>query len=289
MPTVKTNLVTPVNIVPETVSPVFYSSIGGLAYIEIGRQYNNGDGTGRYITYKYRGSKDALRAASVDWVNAGGKYTINEDGPYPEATVTYSGSQLDPNNPVATPDPFNEEPVSRFEFRTEYIEASLFELPYVRAEAKKYVDEKEYFAAVKAAGDDPKNNKLPMPQNLFPLAYELVKRLSRGQDSFQTSRVSLTRISSYSAKNGLPATPPIISSVFTGEVLAARNAFPDVVRTMMPRAPIDPNLTPDNTVWSWLKTNDSTSLIIKTNQVERNETWTFAAWDLFAYPVNPIT
>jgi hypothetical protein len=71
--------------------------------------------------------------------------------------------------------------------------------------------------------------------------------------------------------------------------LAARNAFPDVVRTMMPRAPIDPNLTPDNTVWSWLKTNDSTSLIIKTNQVERNETWTFAAWDLFAYPVNPIT
>jgi hypothetical protein len=24
--------------------------------------------------------------------------------------------------------------------------------------------------------------------------------------------------------------------------------------------------------------------MIKTNQVERNETWTFAAWDLFAYP-----
>ena len=43
----------------------------------------------------------------------------------------------------------------------------------------------------------------------------------------------------------------------------------------------------DGTVWSWLKTNDSTSLIIKTNQVERNETWTFAAWDLFAYPLNP--
>jgi len=57
----------------------------------------------------------------------------------------------------------------------------------------------------------------------------------------------------------------------------------------MPRPPVDPNLTPDGTVWSWLKTNDSTSLLIKTNQVERNETWTFAAWDLFAYPYNPTT
>lgn len=273
MATIKTNVITPVD----------------TAYIEVSREYNNGDGTGRYITYRYRGSKDALRAASVDWVNAGGKYQIVEDGPYSEATVTYAGSQIDPNNPTAFVDPFEEEPVFRFEFRTEYVDASLFELPFVRAEAKKYISEDEYFAAVKLAGEDPKNNKLPMPEGQFPLAYQLVKRLSRGQTSFQTSRVSLTRISSFSARNGLPATPPIISSVYSGEVLAARNAFPNSVRTMMPRPPVDPNLTPDGTAWSWLKTNDSTSLIIKTNQVERNETWTFAAWDLFAYPYNPPT
>jgi len=51
-------------------------------YIEISREYNNGDGTGRFITYRYRGSKDALRLASVNWVAAGGKYQITEDGPY---------------------------------------------------------------------------------------------------------------------------------------------------------------------------------------------------------------
>jgi hypothetical protein len=253
-------------------------------YIEISREYSGGDGTGRQITYRYRGSKNALRIASASWVLAGGKYQISENGPYSEATVVFSGTLLDTNNPTAPRDPTEEEPNTRYEFRTEYVDASLFELPQVRAEAKKYISEQEYYSAVKLAGEDPKNNKLPMPESQFPLAYQLTKRLSRGQTSFQTSRVSLTRISSYSALNGLPATPPIISAVYSGPFLANFNFFPASVRNVMPRPPADPNLTPDGTVWAWLKTNDSTSLTIKTNQVERNETWTFAAWDLFAYP-----
>jgi hypothetical protein len=292
MATIKTNVITPVS----------------TGYIEVSRQYNNGDGTGRFITYKYRGSKDALRAASVDWVRAGGKYQISEDGPYSEATVTFAGSLLNPNNPTATIDPTEEDPAQRYEFRTEYVDASLFSLPTVRAEAKRWVatypsiniTEADYYAAIKAAGDDPKNNKLNsvtinnvttsadiFPKSQFPLAHKLVVKLSRGQDSFQTSRVSLTRISTYSALNGLPATPPIISAVYDSITLANRNLFPQVVRNVMPQAPLDPLLTPEETAWSWLKTNDSTSLMIKTNQVERNETWTFAAWDLFAYPYNP--
>jgi len=259
-------------------------SLTGSGYIEVSREYSGGDGTGRQITYRYRGSKDALRIASASWVLAGGKYQITENGPYSEATVVYSGTLLDTNNPTAPRDPTEEEPNTRYEFRTEYVDASLFELPQVRAEAKKYISEQEYYSAVKLAGEDPKNNKLPMPESQFPLAYQLTKRLSRGQTSFQTSRVSLTRISSYSALNGLPATPPIISAVYSGPFLANFNFFPASVRNVMPRPPADPNLTPDGTVWAWLKTNDSTSLTIKTNQVERNETWTFAAWDLFAYP-----
>jgi hypothetical protein len=255
-------------------------------YLEVSREYSGGDGTGRQITYRYRGSKDALRIASASWVLAGGKYQITENGPYSEATVVYSGTLLDTNNPTAPRDPTEEEPNTRYEFRTEYVDASLFELPQVRAEAKRYISEQEYYSAVKLAGEDPKNNKLPMPESQFPLAYQLTKRLSRGQTSFQTSRVSLTRISSYSALNGLPATPPIISAVYSGPFLANFNFFPASVRNVMPRPPADPNLTPDGTVWAWLKTNDSTSLTIKTNQVERNETWTFAAWDLFAYPYN---
>ena len=255
-------------------------------YIEVSREYSGGDGTGRQITYRYRGSKNALRIASASWVTAGGKYQITENGPYSEATVVYSGTLLDTNNPTAPRDPTEEEPNTRYEFRTEYVDASLFELPQVRAEAKKYISEEEYYSVVKLAGEDPKNNKLPMPESQFPLAYQLTKRLSRGQTSFQTSRCSLTRISSYSALNGLPATPPIISAVYDGPTLANYNFFPASVRNVMPRPPANPNLTPDGTVWAWLKTNDSTSLTIKTNQVERNETWTFAAWDLFAYPYN---
>ena len=253
-------------------------------YIEVSREYSGGDGTGRQITYRYRGSKDALRIASASWVTAGGKYQITENGPYSEATVIYSGTLLDTNNPTAPRDPTEEEPNTRYEFRTEYVDASLFELPQVRAEAQKNLDTELYFSAIKLAAEDPKNNKLPLLESQFPIAHQLVKRLARGQTSFQTSRCSLTRISSYSALNGLPATPPIISAVYSGPFLANLNFFPTSVRNVMPRPPANPNLTPEGTVWAWLKTNDSTSLTIKTNQVERNETWTFAAWDLFVYP-----
>jgi hypothetical protein len=270
MATIKTNVITPVD----------------TAYIEISRESSGGDGTGRQVTYTYRGSKDALRIASANWVVAGGKYQIIEKGPYSEATVTFSGTNFNTNNPTGATIVSEEEPSQRYEFRTEYVDASLFELPLVRAEARTYISEEEYYSAVKASGDDPKNVKLPMPESQFPLAYQLIKKLARGQTSFQTSRCSLTRISSYSALNGLPATPPIISAVYDGPNIANINGFPTSVRNVMPRPPANPNLTPSGTAWAWLKTNDSTSLTIKTNQVERNETWTFAAWDLFAYPYN---
>jgi len=253
-------------------------------YIEVSREYSGGDGTGRQITYRYRGSKNALRLASASWVLAGGKYQITENGPYSEATVIFSGTNFNTNNPTAPQPAGDEEPITRYEFRTEYVDASLFELPQVRAEAQRNLDTELYFSAIKLAAEDPKNNKLPLLESQFPLAHQLVKRLVRGQSSFQTSRCSLTRISSYSALNGLPSTPPIISAVYSGIYLANINLFPTSVRTVMPRPPSNPNLTPEGTAWAWLKTNDSTSLTIKTNQVERNETWTFAAWDLFAYP-----
>jgi hypothetical protein len=272
-------------------------------YVEVSREYSNGDGTGLVLTYRYRGSKDALRLASLGWVAAGGKYQITENGPYSEAIVTYSGTvvpiQYANNDGAATtPAPVTEQtlqeetPSTRFEFRTEYIDASLFELGKVRAEAKKYVSlglassEADYFSEIKLAAEDPKNNKFPFSTTLWPIAGELVTKLARGQTSFQTSRVSLTRISSYSGLNGLPKTPPIIPVVYDGTVLAVNNNFPNSVRSMMPKPPADPNLTPEGTRWTWLKVNDSTSLVIKTNQVERNETWTFAAWDLFVYPLN---
>ncbi len=287
MATIKTNVINP----------------DQLQYIEISRESSSGDGTGLVLTYRYRGSKDALRVASLSWVLAGGRYHITENGPYSEATVTYSGTAVpiqysNTDQPAVSPAPItdttlqNETPSFRFEFRTEYIDASLFELAKVREEAKKFVEifgegatQADYFSAIRFAGEYPKNNKLTLSTVLFPNAKELVTKFARGQTSFQTSRVSLTRISSYSGLNGLPKTPPIIPVIYDGLTLANLNRFPNSVRTMMPKAPADQNLTPEGTKWSWLKVNDSTSLVIKTNQVELNETWTFAAWDLFAYNV----
>ena len=122
-----------------------------LQFVEVSREYTSGDGTGLVVVYKYRGSKDALRVASLAWVNAGGKYQIIENGAYSEATVTYSGTAVPidyalQTGEATTPAPItqqtlnDETPSFRYEFRTEYIDASLFDLAKVRAEAKKFVE-----------------------------------------------------------------------------------------------------------------------------------------------------
>ena len=271
------------------------------AYIPISREYNNQDGTGLVVTFKYRGSKDALRSASAQWVAAGGKYQIIEDGPYSLATVTYSGRdaifQESNPQPITQSQLLNEEPSTRFEFRTEYYDASIFELPAARKESVEWErfysistppapTKADYFSRIRLAGEDPSSNSFQFEVNgkSFPVAKQLALMWARGQQSFQSHKVSLSRLSSYSALNGLPATPPIVSSIYRGEILAILNDFPNIVKAVMPKPPTNPDFTPEGTTWAWLKVNDSTSLVVKTNQVERNETWTFAAWDTFVYP-----
>jgi hypothetical protein len=287
MATIKTDVITPT----------------ATAYIPISTEANNQEGTGLVVTYRYRGSKAALRLASYQWVAAGGKYSIVEDGPYSVATVTYSGPSaiLKETNPqpITQSELLGEEPATRFEFRTEYYDASIFELPLARKESAEWErfysistppapTKADYFSRIRLAGEDPNSQSFQFEVNgtSFPVAKQLALMWARGQQSFQSHKVSLSKVSSYSALNGLPATPPIISSIYSGDYLAILNDFPDIVKAVMPKPPTTAILTPEGTTWAWLKVNDSTSLIVKTNQVERNETWTFAAWDTFVYPLN---
>ena len=70
-------------------------------YIEVSRRFDQtGSGTGPVWTIEYRGTKDAIRLATLNWSNIGAKYTTNEDGPYASATVIFSGPTADPGNPV---------------------------------------------------------------------------------------------------------------------------------------------------------------------------------------------
>jgi len=70
-----------------------------LTYVEVSRGYDN-VGNGRVVTLTFKGPKDALRIASAQWVALGAKYSIREDGPYSEATVTIGGNSFDPGVPI---------------------------------------------------------------------------------------------------------------------------------------------------------------------------------------------
>jgi hypothetical protein len=262
-------------------------------YIEVSRAYEN-NGTGRVVQLVFRGDKDTLRLASSQWVALGAKYSIREDGPYSEATITVGGPTFDPGTPIqdqAAP-PVGEIADIRYEFRTDYLDVSVFALPAVDKEANSTGNPNLYKTVIETAA---KNGELlsQSETNLgnpttFPMANKVWQMLYRGQDTFPIARVSLTRIATFSGNLGLPQVPNGIPPVYTPQSFVQNWNLPFSVQQMLPRVPTDPAtgqiLAPYGTVWGWKQTNYSTSLITKTNQVEQVIAWTFAPYDTLIYP-----
>jgi hypothetical protein len=240
----------------------------------------------------FRGDKDTLRIASAQWVALGAKYSIREDGPYSEATVTIGGTSFDPGVPIQdqTAPQVGEIADIRYEFRTDYLDVSVFALPAVDKEANSTGNPALYRYIIETAIKN--GERLPGIQesniSTLPLAQKVWQMLYRGQDTFPTARVSLTRIATFSGNLGLPQVPNGIPPVYTRESFAIAWNLPFSVVSMLPPTPIDSAtgqvVAPVGTAWGWKQTNYSTSLITKTNQVEQVIAWTFAPYDTLVYP-----
>lgn len=260
-------------------------------YIEVSRAYDN-NGSGRVVQLVFRGDKDTLRIASAQWVALGAKYSIREDGPYSEATVTIGGTSFDPGLPIQdqTVPQVGELADIRYEFRTDYLDVSVFALPAVDKEANSTGNPALYRYIIETAIKN--GERLPGIQesniSTLPLAQKVWQMLYRGQDTFPTARVSLTRIATFSGNLGLPQVPNGIPPVYTRESFAIAWNLPFSVVSMLPPTPIDSAtgqvVAPVGTAWGWKQTNYSTSLITKTNQVEQVIAWTFAPYDTLVYP-----
>lgn len=260
-------------------------------YIEVSRAYDN-NGSGRVVQLVFRGDKNTLRIASAQWVALGAKYSIREDGPYSEATVTIGGNSFDPGLPIQdqTAPQVGEIADIRYEFRTDYLDVSVFALPAVDKEANSTGNPALYRYIIETAIKN--GERLPGIQesniSTLPLAQKVWQMLYRGQDTFPTARVSLTRIATFSGNLGLPQVPNGIPPVYTRESFAIAWNLPFSVVSMLPPTPIDPATgqvsAPVGTAWGWKQTNYSTSLITKTNQVEQVVAWTFAPYDTLVYP-----
>jgi len=93
----------------------------------------------------------------------------------------------------------------------------------------------------------------------------------------------------FSGSLGLPQVPQSIPPVYTPASFIVAWNLPFSVYSMLPSVPIDPRTgrpaAPAGTVWGWKQTNYSSSLIVKTNMVEQNISWTFAPYDTDIYPI----
>jgi len=263
-------------------------------YIEVSRRFDqSGSGTGPVWTFEYRGAKDAIRNATNFWSSVGAKYSVVEDGPYSSASVIFSGpNYIDADDPLGTsyiPVAGQEVPDIRYEFRTDYVDVSLFALPAVAAEAESIGDPAFY----KKTLEETVSNGLKLtdvsPLGNLPIARKVFQKLCRGEDSFPFARISLSRVATFSGTLGLPQVPQGIPPVYTASSFPIAVGLPSSVSKMLPNVPTDLKtgrvMAPSGSVWGWKQTNYSSSLVVKTNMVEQNISWTFAAYDTDIYPM----
>ena len=262
-------------------------------YIEVSRRFDqSGSGTGPVWTIEYRGTKDAIRIATLGWSNIGAKYSTVEDGPYASATVIFSGPTADPGDPIdaaTIPVAGQETPEIRYEFRTDYLDISLFALPAVADEAQSIGDPAFYKKTIEDAVSSGQQLSDVSPLANLPLAKKVFQKLCRGEDSFPVGRISLSRVAMFSGSLGLPQVPQGIPPVYTPASFIVAWNLPFSVYSMLPAVPTDPRtgkvLAPAGTTWGWKQTNYSSSLVTKTNMVEQNISWTFAPYDTDIYPI----
>ena len=269
-------------------------------YIEVSRRFDqSGSGTGPVWIIEYRGTKDAIRFATLGWSNIGAKYSTIEDGPYASATVTFSGPTADPGDPIDSaivPVAGQEAPDIRYEFRTDYVDVSVFALPSVVEEAEKSGNPAGYKLAIEEAVKSGKkltgiieNGERITYWDDKPVGRRVWEKLSRGEDSFPLARISLSRVASFSGSLGLPQVPIGIPPVYTPSSFITAWNLPFNVYKMLPSVPIDSKtgkvIAPSGSLWGWKQTNYSSSLVAKTNMVEQNISWTFAAYDTDIYPI----
>jgi len=220
----------------------------------------------------YRGEKTMLRAYTDSvWIPDGAKVTLDESGPMGIATVTYA------RNP-STPEDDNTISV-RWDISTDRVDVSLFSLPAVVIEAQTYKNNAaEYKNDIEEAAKN--STALTISPEVYPLAHILWAKLSRGQDSFPTTRVSLTRSRTFSTQYAVLEPLTYFPPIYTTAGLISEYSVPAVIQAILPSPPAN---VPANQQWGWLQTDRSTNYTQKTNSVEERYSWAFFAADLDIY------
>jgi len=267
--------------------------LGARGYVMTDLRMSFDPSVGSVFEADYEGSRDAIRIASALWTSRGGRVSIDESGPISKATAVFSGNR-NPNNPEQASfvppatasteaDANGEVPTERFEIRSARVEVSIFYLPMVEGEAKAWAAAFGSGATTalyrKQLEDAAKDGSLPpFSLDTFPVAKSVYAMLARGQDTFPTTRISLSRVRTYSATYSLPTVIDAFPKAYRTASLVQAFNIPAFTARALPADPPAED-TPQYCVWAWYRDDHSQSYVPKNNHVEEHTSWVFGAID----------
>lgn len=255
--------------------------------------------TGRAWTQNYEGTRPALNALSILFGNAGGRTSLSTPGG--KATLSVVWSRNPGSNPLAPPSP-PELPVDRWEFTSEPYQISIFKRPDVAAEAATFLHTSESIvppatqvvvykgpAAYRKLIQDSVDAGLSVPFESdsvnYPFGSKVFTELVRGDESWETKRLVLSRTRSYSPDYlGTPRPVSLYTPVYTRGSLISEFNIPSQIASRIPSDPTSPP-PPSGTVWGWREKSCSEGYSTGSRKIEERREWDFAAWSTFLYTI----
>jgi hypothetical protein len=219
----------------------------------------------------WKGPKQAILGMARYFKEQGYRCTARSAGPLWEFQIFIGKSDSD------------EAAQDRWTFDKDFPQISIFALPWVAAEAAKYVSKAQYRKDLEDAVKNGKDNPLDVTQ--FPLSIGVYEDLSRGTEAYEVERVILRRTRTYSFTFPDKIVLQPLPVVYSEKTLVATFKIPASIQAQMPDPPADVTLTPSGTRWAWKTRHDSCDEIPYLNKFQEIKEWVFAAWSTHLYAV----
>ena len=238
----------------------------------------------------YEGTASGVTSMAATLKAYGAKVETTEAGGKCSVVATFAKDPTTASNPSA------EVPIERWDLDEELVQVSIWSIPVVVWEIKKYCDtfgsgltpakvKKQVTDAVQNGEDYPL-----IDRGGYPAIYRVYSKLVVNVEYYETKRPVLSKIRTYT--DTYPDRTRVVQreTVYTTPSLITSFSVPAAVQSILPVDPPDTDtpLNSDGTVagvWSWKLRGVRLSYNKSTSRWEESLTWAFSAWDKDLYLV----
>ena len=224
------------------------------------------------VTDTYEGSEEAVKAGMGTFAAQG----INGVSYQYNGPIWRAEFQIVPaSDQTGLP-----EVIDQWEFDTDFVQASIWNNPRVRALASTGDTLSIWKKDILKAIEDHKTNAEFAATGVSAQELAIFATVNQGGEGFEYRRITLRRQRTLPITNAQASRPDAVERVYSSAALIAAFGIPSAIAARMPVAPTE---APDYFAWTWKARRDSSVYVAQLGKLQESRDWVFAPWSIVEY------